>query len=266
MKNIQNFKVILLAFMVFSIFSCKKEKLPENPIASTVNIAEILLDRAAFEKRMLSKDGYIRLSVSTVMGSSRGTPTIYATFKDQSGDKKSYGKLFVGTYELDYDKSVDAYDNSLDFSNGDYLKTLFGSNVTFQLKAATGTADEVNEKLYIPKKLDVVSPLTYSVGKNATFVWNADNSNSLGVGIAVSFDPKALGNEKFTNLKALTKVTQATDNGSYTFDPNDLSAFPTGAKLEFTITRGNFSELKGKVGGNYLLYTASTTTGFYELK
>ena len=84
--------------------------------------------------------------------------------------------------------------------------------------------------------------------------------------IIVSFNPQSLGNEKFANLQSVIRVTQAADNGSYTFDPNDLSAFPTGAKIEFTLARGNFIEQKGKTGGNYLLYTSSSTTGFYELK
>ena len=268
MKNIQNFKITLLFLALMFFVSCKKDILGiETPVSSTVNIADILFNRGEFEKRLLSKKGYIKLSSSTLFGSTRGgDPNIYATFTDSSGNNLSHGKLFVGTYGLDYDKTVEAYDNSLDYSSGTYLKTLFGGNVIFQLASKSGTGDEVLEKIYIPKKLEVTSPLTYAIDKNATIVWNTDKSNSLGIGIVVTFNPQSFGNEKFAHLKPVVRATQTPDDGSYTFDSNDLADFPVGAKIDFTLTRGNLSEIKGKTGNNYLLYATSITKGTYELK
>jgi hypothetical protein len=262
MKSIQSFKFLSLVLAVALLASCRKKEDIEEP-ATFPNLAEILLNQGDYIQRLLSKDGYIKLSIFKPIGAISGSTNIYATFKDSIG-RKSYGELSVGTYVLQYDPDVKAYDNSLDHSSRTYLSTLFGTKVDFLLKDKNGLGNEVAHKIYVPKALDVSAPLEFAIAKNTTFKWNADNTNILGVLIAVDFSPQAPGNERFTNVKAVTKTIQAVDNGSYTLDPNDFRDIPAGAKVDIALARGNLAEIKGlKTGNNYVLYTQSIAAKTY---
>lgn len=270
MKYIKFSLIALCFFTVIFISSCKKESIPLDVVKTTgvatfPNLAEILLNRVEYVKRLMSKDGYIQFSLYNPIGVKAGTPRVYATFVD-SVDRISYGTLSVGSYNLNYDRDVKAYDNFFDYKSNDYLQSLFGTFVTFRLKGKNSVEDEALQELYIPKGLHVSSPLPSTISKNATFIWNADNTNTLGVAILVAFDPQIPGNQQFANLKSFERTILAKDNGSYTFDSQDLDGIPPGCNIAITLARGNLVEIKGlKTGNNYLIFSNSTTGGIYKI-
>ena len=274
MKYIKFFLFSLSFFAVTFLSSCKKEAISSGLVKTTgvatfPNLAEILLNKAEYVKRLSSKDGYIQFSLYNPIGVKAGTPRVYATFTD-SVDRISYGTLSVGSYNLSYDRDIKAYDNFFDYKNNDYLQTLFGTYVTFRLKGKNGIDDEAVEELYIPKSLNVSSPLPSANGsvinKNATFVWDADNTNTLGVAILIAFNPQSPENKQFSTLQSFERVILAKDKGSYTFDSQDLANIPSGCSLIITLARGNLAEIKGlKTGNNYLIYSTSTTVGTYKM-
>jgi hypothetical protein len=263
MKQVQFLKLFLLAFVLSSIFACKKKE--EDAIGTPVypDIAEIIADPGGTAKRLMSKAGYIHLSVYTPIGLDGGYPNIYATF-----DKQDYfGALSVGSYELSYDPAVKAYDNSLDHSSATYLRTLFGTQVPIQLKDKNGTKDEMIHKIYVPKQLKVTTSFTSDISTNAKFAWNADVTNTLGVFILITFEPSDPHNKAFSNVPAVAKQIRATDNGSYSLTAQDLAGIPKGASIRITLARGNFAETKGlTTSDDYLVYVNSIATGAYVVE
>ena len=271
MKYFKYLSIASCIFAMVAIFSCKKQEAKiENLVKTTgtavfPNFAEILLNKADYINRILSKDGYISISLFNPIGVKSGNPLIYATFTD-STDRISYGMLSVNSYNLPYDKDVKAYDSFLDYKSSDYLKSLFGTFVTFKLKAKNGADDEALHEIYVPKSINVSAPFGSSINRNSTFVWDADGTNTPGVIIAVTFDPQISGNSQFKNVKTIERVIIAKDNGRYTFESQDLDGIPSGSTIAIALVRGNLAEIKGlKTGNNYLIYAKSTTGGTYVL-
>lgn len=87
-----------------------------------------------------------------------------------------------------------------------------------------------------------------TIHSGTTIFWNADNNNTNGVVILLSYEPSGFQNNDFNNSRPneIFKAANVTDNGSYTFTEDDFSNMPLGASLKVRI---------GRVG----MYTYNTT-------
>ena len=136
----------------------------------------------------------------------------------------------------------------------------FGQNITFkvQKKSTKGYTTTTNHEVYNPKliKIDNKNELKYfSKSKDLTVKWMPDMINDKPIGIMLVLRRRGTGSEIPKNIYIFKAVN---DLGSFTFNADDLSAFPNDGMIDIIISRGNQKVVENKV---YTLYNSDLVAG-----
>jgi hypothetical protein len=165
-----------------------------------------------------------------------------AVFKNDNGiATKSFEEVKIDNLSLPFQNDGDTF-VSEDYSQ---IKSFYGKQTQFSMKNSSNQILSTN--IYIPMEIKLTSgfsPNNAVILKNGqTITWNSDSQNTKGVVIVIEYDPDLNTNQNIVSNypNYISKVIGLEDNGSYTFKEQDLSSFPVGASVRFTIGRAGFS-------------------------
>lgn len=271
---------LLLGLLVL-ISSCKKDTLFVKNTPQVFLPAEIrsLWSKAqdAIYELSLPVDGYIIVANQATHFNQTSIPGEYMHISgfilNSSGVASDFGTFSINsTDSLTASLSNDQYEYQLLPGTVD-LSSLFGNTNSYSLSGNSGSGYPgfSNESLYFPDALLLTSPTyhiglidTTDVGDNIT--WNADTNNSIGVSIALEYQPgENVANGIASNYpEPIIKHYHVQDNGSFQLSSTVLSDFPAGSILVVRLARGNYKRVTATGSTTYYIgiinYTMIRTT------
>ncbi len=143
------------------------------------------------------------------------------------------------------------------------VKSFFGKEMLYSLSGENGV-NSFEYRLSVPKYIEMTSPKK-GKGFEETFIkkgdvvsWNADNNNSNGVLIMVSWNGST--KSSLTGGKSVLNYNIVPDDGNETLSEAYFENIPVDALLTVTIMRGNFEYFKNTDGITYQLIARSEST------
>ncbi|HLP93826.1 MAG TPA: hypothetical protein VK168_07295 [Saprospiraceae bacterium] len=241
-------KKLHFCLMIILALGCQKEN-PVQKIGEEILSAERDLlpsEIQILNLLQLPTDGYAAITSYATLSTQpfRGPEIIIRAYGyNKAGIKSDFGALTVGTVVA----------NPISSTNNDYLtvgapgaKDLYGTNSAITLDGKNGLPGFLSD-FYIPKMMTISSP-TFSnnstITEGTTITWEADNNNSIGVGIAISFDPLDFANQGLNAPNGpVLNVIHIDDTGSYSITANDLAGIPANARITVGLGRGNYKRV-----------------------
>ena len=236
------------------ILSSQRDQMP-----SEVQILELL---------QLPTDGYAAITSYATLSTQpfRGPEVMIQGFGyNKGGASSDFGSLAFGSIST---SPINTSTNSE--TNLNYLtigapgsKDLYGTTTSVSLAGKEGLPG-FNTNFYIPKMMTITSPAFSNnsiISQGTTISWEADNSNTFGVGIAIRYDPDSFQNYQLNQSgSAVRNLFRVDDTGSYTITASDLAGIPSGAHLMFGIGRGNYQRVSMANDYHFGLITYSVVT------
>jgi len=252
---------------IFTIASCEEEP---TPTTNEVNIPS-LWDVANLYKG--DWDGYINIQGKKLFGDdpitiANAQNTAIAKFWDDSESTITMDNVMVGDVNLSSDVSPSGNTRySTEANQRQTTKHLFGNTVNVSL--INNNNESGNVEVYCPTELVINEPIRATTGLNSIggmdrkvlLKWNADYNNDKGVGIAVSYSSKLMGNHAF-GLPSMSSRILVDDDGEYTLSIDEN--IPSGAIITVYMIRGDMQGLDIK-DKTYLSSCYSLTYAMFKV-
>jgi len=247
-------KLYLISITLFSIimfFSCNKEnENMDSRIKGSSNIMSVRYSNVSNSMLYTGPTKYAYLAQETDNESIISEHTINPLATIQSSVEDNQSSTQVECNSVLLSSSTNYYQNS--------FSSLYGNGVVFTI----GNLNPVTIDMYIPERINFVSPLIVSNSDlypfcyydNFVLKWNADSLNDNGIVVIVEWHGEMYGepfreNEHFRNVDILSE-----DDGIETLRNSIFDNIPEDAIATMTITRGEVEKLtynkeSWKVGG-----------------
>lgn len=196
--------------------------------------------------------------------STRGTE-LFGYYRDGA----RAGEVKIGNVLLNKDSRDFTYSNSVL-----PIENFYGKTNIFSLGLPNGAT--ITDSLYAPKSINVVMGTAIPnnldikmVGTGENIQWNADNKNTKGVIIIVSYEPSVFGNESFKNAgytKPIANVVSIDDKGSYNMEAKLFNKIPSGCTVKILVGRTNFKFMTDSNNQNYTIHAYSTLVEFFKVR
>jgi len=145
-------------------------------------------------------------------------------------------------------KSIEIFDglkSSIQFENNSFdsrFENLFGDTLNYTIYEKGQRSGGSGYSIYIPELISVNFSSNF-IEAGSTISWNADNLNTNGVVVFITYDPlhQLNGNIAWENQFRISETFVVEDSqGSYQISQQDVERFPKDAIITIRVSRGAY--------------------------